>query len=163
MAKSLNGMPESGQNAPQFTLPNQRGEMVTLADLKGKWTVLYFYPKDDTPGCTTEAKEFRDESDSFEELNAVIVGISPDDVATHCRFTDKFALPFHLLADPDHAAIATYGVWVEKNMYGKKSMGVQRATFLIDPEGKIAEVWPRVKPGGHSQQVLQAIHKRAAP
>jgi len=150
-------MPEAGKKAPAFNLPTNTGKKLSLSSLKGKWVVLYFYPKDDTPGCTIEAKEFRDAATDYELRNAVILGISPDDVASHCKFIDKHALNFLLLADTEHAIAEKYGVWVEKNMYGKKYMGVQRATFLIDPQGKLAQVWPKVKPEGHAAEVLAAI------
>ena len=153
----LPGMPAPGKKAPTFTLESSSGQEVSLAGLKGKSVVLYFYPKDDTPGCTIEAQEFRASLDKFKKKNAVVLGISPDDVKSHCKFIDKFDLNFELLADTDHALCDQYGVWVEKSMYGKKYMGVQRATFLIDGEGKLAKVWPKVKPEGHAAEVLEAV------
>lgn len=157
MAKTESKLPEAGKRAPAFTLPNSDGEKVALSKLKGQFVVVYFYPRDDTPGCTVEAKEFRDASAKFKKAGAVVVGISADNEASHCKFRDKFKLNFDLLADTDHKVCEKYGVWVEKNMYGKKYWGIQRATFLIGPDGKIAEVWPKVKPKGHAQEVIDAI------
>ncbi len=148
---------EVGAKAPAFSLKNAEGKTIKLADLKGKPVVLYFYPKDDTPGCTKEACAFRDASDELAEHGAVVLGVSPDDVASHAKFRDKFQLNFPLLADPDHAVAEKYGAWREKNMYGKKSMGIQRSTYLIDASGKVAKVWARVKPEEHSDQVLEAL------
>jgi len=150
-------LPEIGTPAPDFTLSNAEGQPVRLKQFRGKHVVLYFYPKDDTPGCTTEAKEFQAHLAAFERAGAVIAGVSPDPPESHCKFRDKYGLGFVLLSDPEQQAAQAYGVWVEKNMYGRKYMGVQRATFLIDPEGKIAAVWPKVKPQGHAEQVLEAI------
>lgn len=150
-------VPAVGKKAPAFTLPAADGAKVRLSELQGQKVVVYFYPKDDTPGCTTEAKEFRDHSKEFAKHRARILGISPDGVESHCKFRDKHDLNFTLLADADHVVAEKYGVWVEKNMYGKKYWGVQRATFLIDEAGKIAKVWPKVKPQGHAAEVLDAI------
>lgn len=152
-----NIMPEAGKKAPAFTLPDQSGDKISLAALKGKAVVLYFYPKDDTPGCTLEAKEFRDALCEFDARGAVVLGVSPDSAEAHCRFIDKFQLNFRLLSDTAHTAAQKYGVWVEKNQYGRKYMGIQRATFLIDATGKIVKVWPKVTPQGHAQQVLTAL------
>ena len=149
--------PEVGNKAPAFNLPSDRGDKVKLADLKGKPVVLYFYPRDDTPGCTKEACAFRDQSQRLEELGCVVLGVSTDDVASHVKFRDKYKLNFPLLADVDHAVAEKYGAWREKNMYGKKSWGVQRSTFLIDAEGKIARVWKRVSVDGHDVQVIDAV------
>jgi peroxiredoxin Q/BCP len=146
-------MPAVGKKAPAFDLPAFPKGRVKLSELKGKYVVLYFYPRDNTPGCTIEACDFRDRHDDFTGEDVVVLGISPDSVATHGKFTEKFSLPFPLLADEDHAVAEKYGVWVEKNMYGKKSMGIQRATFVIDPEGKIAAAWPKVKVDGHVSAV----------
>jgi peroxiredoxin Q/BCP len=148
---------EPGQKAPAFTLTADDGRKVRLADLAGSPVVLYFYPKDDTPGCTKEACAFRDLKGELQKLGAKLLGISPDDVASHGRFRDKYELNFPLLADPDHAVAEKYGAWREKNMYGNKSMGVQRSTYLIDPQGKVAHVWKRVQVDGHDQQVLDAL------
>jgi peroxiredoxin Q/BCP len=125
--------------------------------LKGKPVVLYFYPADDTPGCTREACAFRDRKDEIKKLGAQIYGVSPDDVASHVKFRDKFQLNFPLLADPKHEVAEKYGAWREKNMYGKKTMGIQRSTFLIDADGKVAKVWKRVQVDGHDQQVIDAL------
>lgn len=152
---------EVGKAAPAFTLLDDQGQKVKLSDFKGRPVVLYFYPKDDTPGCTKEACNFRDQKDSLTELGAVVLGISPDDVASHVKFRDKYELNFPLLADAEHKVAEKYGAWREKNMYGKKSMGIQRSTFLIDARGKIAKVWQRVKVDGHDAQVLDAL--RALP
>lgn len=153
----LPGMPAAGKKAPAFSLESSSGETVSLAGLKGQKVVLYFYPKDDTPGCTVEAQEFRASLDKFKKRGAVVLGVSPDDVKSHCKFINKFDLNFDLLADTEHKLSEKYGVWVEKSMYGKKYMGVQRATFLIDADGKLAKVWPKVKPEGHAAEVLEAV------
>jgi len=150
-------IPEVGQKAPAFSMQSNTGAKVSLSGLKGKNVVLYFYPKDDTPGCTVEAKEFRDGVGDFTKLGAVVLGVSPDSVESHCKFIDKFDLNFELLADTDHEVAEKYGLWVEKSMYGKKYWGVQRATFLIDGTGKIAKAWPKVKPEGHAAEVLEAL------
>ncbi len=149
-------MPEVGEKAPAFTLPSPNGK-VSLKDQKGKNVVLYFYPRDNTPGCTTEACDFRDQSAKFADADTVVFGISTDSVTSHEKFAAKFDLPFTLLADEDHKVCEKYGVWVEKNMYGKKSMGIQRATFLIDKEGKIAAIWPNVKVAGHVADVAKKL------
>jgi len=156
MADEASAIPQAGKKAPAFTMINDLGEKVSLSGLKGKKVVLYFYPKDDTPGCTVEAKEFRDAAADFEKAGTVVFGVSPDDQKSHCKFRDKFDLNFRLLVDAEHAVAEKYGVWVEKSMYGKKYMGVQRATFLIDGDGKIAQVWPKVTPAGHAAEVLAA-------
>jgi peroxiredoxin Q/BCP len=148
---------EPGAKAPVFTLTADDGSKVRLADQLGSPVVLYFYPKDDTPGCTKEACAFRDMSADIKKLGAKVFGVSPDDVASHVRFREKYKLNFPLLADPDHKVIEKYGAWREKNMYGKKSMGVQRSTYLIDADGKVAQVWKRVQVDGHDQQVLAAL------
>jgi peroxiredoxin Q/BCP len=148
---------EAGERAPAFTLTADDGAKVRLADFKGRPVVLYFYPKDDTPGCTREACAFRDQHGPLKKLGAVVLGVSADDVASHEKFRDKFDLNFPLLADPDHAVAEKYGAWREKNMYGKKSMGIQRSTFLIDVDGKVAKVWKAVKVDGHDEQVMDAL------
>ncbi|MBA3484799.1 MAG: thioredoxin-dependent thiol peroxidase [Pirellulales bacterium] len=150
---------EPGKKAPAFTLVADDGQKVSLAKLAGSPVVLYFYPKDDTPGCTKEACAFRDLKADLKKLGAKIFGVSPDDVASHVKFRDKYDLNFPLLADPDHAVADKYGAWREKNMYGNKSMGVQRSTYLIDAEGKVAKVWKRVQVEGHDQQVLEALNE----
>jgi thioredoxin-dependent peroxiredoxin len=150
---------EPGTRAPAFTLTADDGSKVRLSDLKGSPVVLYFYPKDDTPGCTREACAFRDAQSELQRRGAQVLGVSADDVASHVKFRDKFELNFPLLADVDHKVAEKYGAWREKNMYGKKSMGIQRSTFLIDAEGKVAHVWKRVQVDGHDQQVLEALDK----
>lgn len=149
--------PEIGSKAPSFSLKSDAGQVIKLSQFKGKPVVLYFYPKDDTPGCTKEACAFRDASEGLTAKGAVVLGVSPDDVDSHVKFRDKFQLNFPLLADVDHAVAEKYGAWREKNMYGKKSMGIQRSTFLIDADGKIAQVWKRVQVEGHHLQVLEAL------
>jgi len=148
---------EAGSKAPAFTLKATDGSKVKLADLKGKPVVLYFYPKDDTPGCTREACAFRDRKSELGELGAVVLGVSPDDVSSHEAFSQKFDLNFPLLADTDHSVAEKYGAWREKNMYGKKSMGIKRSTFLIDADGVVAKVWKAVNVDGHDDQVIEAL------
>lgn len=148
---------KEGDAAPDFTLTASNGKNVSLKDFKGKNVVLYFYPKDDTPGCTVEACQLRDEHATIEGKKAVILGVSPDGVESHVRFIKKFDLPFVLLADEGAKVAEKYGVWVEKFNYGKKFMGIERSTFLIDGEGKIIKVWRRVKPDGHAQQIIDAL------
>jgi thioredoxin-dependent peroxiredoxin len=152
---------EPGTKAPAFNLKSDSGKSVKLSDFKGKPVVLYFYPKDDTPGCTREACAFRDLKSEMEAAGAVVLGVSPDSVESHGKFRDKFKLNFPLLADEGHALAEQYGAWREKNMYGKKSMGVQRSTYLIGPDGKIARVWKKVNVDGHDAAVLEAIKKLA--
>jgi thioredoxin-dependent peroxiredoxin len=147
-------MLKPGDAAPDFTAPTDGGGEVSLAALRGKKVVLYFYPKDDTPGCTTEACDFRDRSAEFEAKGAVVLGVSPDSVKSHDKFKKKHSLPFPLVADEDHAIAEAYGAWQEKSMYGKKYMGIQRSTFLIDEQGRIAEVWDKVKVAGHADDLL---------
>jgi peroxiredoxin Q/BCP len=150
-------MVEEGKPAPDFELTTESGERVRLSDFRGKPVVLYFYPKDDTPGCTAEACGFRDAFSEFDERGAVVLGVSPDDEASHTKFKQKYELPFTLLADPEHAVAEQYGVWAEKNYGGRKYMGVNRSTFVIDAGGKIAKVMHNVKPDGHPDQVLAAL------
>lgn len=157
MAKKTEAHPLEGKKAPTFTLASSAQKNVKLSDFKGKMVVLYFYPKDNTPGCSVEAAEFRDACAALEALGAVVLGVSPDSVSSHCNFTEKLGLNFLLLADTDHQVAEKYGVWVEKCMCGKKYMGIQRATFLIDGAGKVIQAWPKVKPEGHAQAVLNAI------
>ena len=146
-----------GKQAPQFELLNEKGEMVRLADLKGKNVVLYFYPKDMTPGCTTEACDFRDAYENFSELNAVILGISMDDANRHTKFIEKHGLPFSLLVDSDHAVCEAYGVWVLKKNFGKEYMGIERTTFLIDENGLVKQEWRKVKVKNHIEEVLTTL------
>ena len=155
-------MPAEGATAPDFTLLDDTGTERHLSDRLGSWTVLYFYPKDDTPGCTTESCEFRDAYGEYGIRNAEIWGVSVLGTGSKAKFKAKFGLPFVLLADQDHAVAERYGTWVQKMNYGKPYMGVQRATFLIDPEGKVARLWPKVKPEGHAQQVLDALDEAQA-
>jgi peroxiredoxin Q/BCP len=146
---------EAGKAAPDFTLQDQHGREHRLKDYRGRWVVLYFYPKDATSGCTTQACQFRDAAAQYAKIGAVVLGVSPDDVKSHERFARKHALPFSLLADPDRKVCTRYGVWQEKSMYGRKYMGVVRTTYLIDPEGKVAHRWDKVKVAGHDQEVLR--------
>ncbi len=150
---------EAGQKAPAFTLKATDGSTVRLAELKGQPVVLYFYPKDDTPGCTTEACAFRDRAQDLAALGARVFGVSPDDLDSHRSFTEKFGLNFPLLADTDHKVAEKYGAWREKNRYGKKFMGIQRSTFIIDADGKVARVWKAVKVDGHDEKVLAALRE----
>ncbi len=154
---------EAGQKAPAFTLQDDSGKKVKLADLQGSPVVLYFYPRDDTPGCTREACAFRDRSEEIQQLGAHVLGVSPDTVESHQKFRDKYTLNFPLLADPQHTVAEKYGAWREKNLYGKKSMGIQRSTFLIDAHGKVAKVWKRVRVDGHDQAVIDAIEALESP
>jgi thioredoxin-dependent peroxiredoxin len=143
--------------APDIRLANEAGEPFKLSDLKGQRVVLYFYPKADTPGCTIESCEFRDDVKAFAKKGAVVVGISPDKPAAQAKFKQKYELPFTLLADEEKAAAKTYGVWKEKNMYGKKVMGIERSTFVIGPDGKIEKIYGKVKAKGHAAEVLAAL------
>jgi peroxiredoxin Q/BCP len=148
---------EEGKPAPDFELQSDSGETVRLSDLRGKPVVLYFYPRDDTPGCTAQACGIRDDWSAFEQRGAVVLGVSPDSESSHVEFKQKYGLPFTLLADPDHELTERYGFWVEKNNYGKKYMGVERSTVVIDENGTVAKVFRRVKPAEHTQQVLTAL------
>ena len=150
-------MVEEGKTAPDFELASDTGERVSLSSFRGKPVVLYFYPKDDTPGCTTQACGVRDVYADFRGRGAVVLGVSPDDEASHVKFKEKYSLPFTLLADPDHAVAEKYGVWKERNLYGKKSMGIERSTFVIDADGQVAKVMRRVKPDTHAADVLAAL------
>jgi peroxiredoxin Q/BCP len=148
---------EEGRPAPDFTLDSDTGEPVTLSSLKGKPVVLYFYPKDDTPGCTAQACGIRDAWGEFENAGAVVLGVSPDGEASHAKFKEKYELPFTLLADTDHEVAEEYGVWGEKSYAGKTYMGVDRSTFVIDAAGNVAKVFLKVKPDEHADQVLEAL------
>ncbi len=150
-------MVEEGAAAPDFELVSESGETVRLSDLRGKPVVLFFYPKDDTPGCTKEVCGFRDAYDVFEERGAIILGVSPDDAASHLRFREKYSLPFTLLADPAHVAADAHGAWGEKKSYGRTSMGIKRSRFVIAPDGTVAKAMYDVKPEGHPEQVLAAL------
>jgi len=151
-----------GDRAPSFTLPDQNGDKVKLSELKGQTVVLYFYPKANTSGCTTQACGVRDRGADYKAAGARVIGISPDEVKDVDKFTGKYDLDFTLLADADHAVAEKYGTWVEKSMYGNKYMGVQRATFIIDPKGKIARVFPKVQPKKHDDLVLKALGELAS-
>ncbi|TCS82592.1 thioredoxin-dependent thiol peroxidase [Tepidibacillus fermentans] len=146
-----------GQKAPDFTLPASNGEQVSLHDFRGKYVVLYFYPKDNTPGCTTEACSFRDYHEEFKGLNAVILGVSPDPLKSHAKFIEKYQLPFLLLSDENHKVAEAYGVWKLKKMYGKEYMGIERSTFIIDPEGNLVNIYRKVKVKGHVEEALEFI------
>lgn len=149
--------PREGAKAPDFTTVAHDGSTVRLSSFKGRTVVLYFYPKDDTPGCTVEACGFRDTHERFQRLKAVVLGVSPDSVRSHVAFRKKHGLPFTLLADEDHAVAERYGAWREKSMYGRSFMGIARSTFVIDPSGRIARAFTVVKPQGHDQEVLDAV------
>ena len=161
MSKSAKGPdsagPKVGQKAPDFTLLNDSGQKVKLSDLKGKKVVLYFYPKDDTPGCTKEACAFRDGIDEIKSRGAVVLGVSTDSVDSHEKFRKKFDLNFPLLADTDKKVVEDYGTWKEKSMYGKTYMGIERTTFIIDKQGKISHIFPKVKVDEHYDEVVDAL------
>ena len=150
-------MPEAGDAAPAIALPDETGTVHDLAEQRGRWTIVYFYPADDTPGCNTEACQFRDIDGEIRDTGADVWGISPDGAASHRRFREKFDLPFTLLSDEDHAVAERYGAWTLKHNYGRDYMGIQRSSFLVDPEGVIARVWPKVKADGHAAEVLGAL------
>jgi peroxiredoxin Q/BCP len=150
-------MLEVGKRAPSFKLESSDGGSVSLADFRGKNVVLYFYPKDSTPGCTTEAQDFQKALSKLKKANAVVLGVSRDSIASHCKFRDKYGLGFPLLSDPDHEVIEAYGAWGEKTLYGKKSVGIIRTTVIIDEDGKVKKVFPKVKVSGHVDAVLEAL------
>ena len=150
-------MVEEGSPAPDFTLTSDSGEAVTLSSFRGAPVVLYFYPRDDTPGCTAQARGIRDAWGEFERRGAIVLGVSPDGVARHVKFKDKYGLPFTLLADEDHSVSEAYGTWVEKSMLGKKYMGVERSTFVIDADGNVSKVMRKVKPDTHADDVLEVL------
>ncbi len=152
---------EEGAKAPAFTLDSNTGERVSLSAFKGKSAVVYFYPKDDTPGCTLEAEQFRDLMGDFHKLNAAVLGISPDSAKSHCKFIEKHKLNFALLSDFDHAVCEKYGAWGEKMLYGRRFFGVLRSTFLIDTKGRVAKLWRNVRPNGHAEKVLCAAREIA--
>ena len=154
------GIPKEGQKAPDFKLQASNGETVSLQSIKGKRVVIYFYPKDDTPGCTVEACGLRDNIKKIEKKDAIVLGVSPDDVKSHNKFIDKFKLPFILLSDVDKKMCTDYGVWVEKSMYGKKYMGVARTTFIIGPDSKIEKVYEKVKPDVHTDEILEFLNTK---
>jgi peroxiredoxin Q/BCP len=150
-------MLEVGKKAPTFKLKNQDGKVISLEDLKGKKVILYFYPKDDTPGCTREACNFRDDLPEFKGLNAAILGVSPDTVESHKKFKIKYSIPFDLLSDVDREVCEKYEVWKEKNNYGKKLMGVERTTYIIDEKGVISNIFNKVKVDGHNEELIKAL------
>ena len=153
-------MVEINDKAPDFCLKNQNNQNVCLKDFKGKWTVVYFYPKDNSAGCTLEARNFSQNSKEFEKQNAVIIGVSPDSIDSHKKFQNNHNLTINLLSDPEHKILKEYDVWKTKKMYGREFMGVVRSTFLIDPEGKIAYIWPKVKVEGHIDDVMRIIKEK---
>ena len=157
MSKSASGDLQVGQKAPDFTVLNDKDEKVKLSDFKGQKIVLYFYPKDDTPGCTKEACAFRDGFKEIKKLGAAVIGVSADSVASHQKFKSKFDLNFPLLADTDKKMIEAYGTWKEKSMYGRKYMGIERTTFIIDEKGRISHIFPKVKVGEHYDEVIEAL------
>ena len=148
---------EEGQPAPGFALESDDGETISLAALRGKPVVLYFYPRDDTPGCTKQARGIRDAWGEFENRGAIVLGVSPDNARSHVKFKERYGLPFTLLADEDHAVAESYGVWVEKKMAGRTYMGIERSTFVIDADGNVAKIMRRVKPDTHADDVLAAL------
>jgi peroxiredoxin Q/BCP len=150
-------MIQQGDTAPDFTLPSDDGSQVTLTDFRGKRVVLYFYPKDNTSGCTTQACDLRDAWPTIDARGAVVLGVSPDPISSHVKFRDKHGLNFPLLADEDHQVAEAYGVWKEKSMYGKKYWGIERSTFLIDENGVVVEVWRKVRAKGHAERVLDHL------
>lgn len=154
--------PAAGDRAPDFALPDETGAIHRLSDQRGRWTLVYFYPEDDTPGCTTEACQFRDLDGDIRVAGAEVWGISPDGAASHRRFREKFSLTFPLLSDEDHAVAEAYGAWALKKNYGREYMGIVRSSFLVDPNGRIARVWPRVKADGHAAEVLAALTEAKA-
>ncbi len=154
-------MLKSGDTAPSFALMTDSGATIRSSDLSGKRYVLYFYPKDDTPGCTKEACSFRDNLPAFDRLNVPVFGLSADDDKAHAKFVKKYSLNFPLLSDPDHTLLEAYGAWVEKSMYGRSYFGIQRSTFVIDASGKIEKVWEKVKPEGHAEEVMQYLRGEA--
>jgi peroxiredoxin Q/BCP len=155
-------MPAVGDQAPEIALPDETGAIHRLSDQRGRWIILYFYPEDDTPGCTTEACEFRDRNETIHERGADVWGVSPQGAASKRAFREKFQLPFTLLADEGHKAADAYGAWAEKLNYGRRYMGIVRSTFLIAPDGRIVRVWPKVKAAGHAAEVLEALDQLSA-
>ncbi len=154
--------PGVGDRAPEVALADETGKVHRLSEQRDRWTLVYFYPEDDTPGCTTEACQFRDLDDDIRVAGAQVWGISPDGAASHRRFREKFALPFPLLSDEDHAVAEAYGAWALKKNYGREYMGIVRSSFLVDPHGRIVRVWPRVKADGHAAEVLAALAEAKA-
>lgn len=157
----MTNIPQAGEPAPDFSIPEQNENLVSLGDFNGQWVIVYFYPKDDTPGCTTEAKDFTELYPDFSQLGAKILGVSPDSGKTHCKFISKHNLSITLLSDPEHFLTEAYGAWRLKKFMGKEYMGVARSTFLISPDRIIAYTWPNVKAKGHAQQVLTKLRELA--
>ena len=155
-------MPDAGDLAPDLALPDEAGQIHRLADQRGRWTIVYFYPEDDTSGCTTEACQFRDLHDPIRDLSADVWGISPDGAASHRRFREKFDLPFTLLSDEDHAVATAWGAWTLKTNDGREFMGIQRSSYLVDPDGRIAYAWHKVKADGHPAEVLRRLEEARA-
>ena len=162
MSEPLANVPVAGAAAPDVALPDETGTVHRLADQRGRWTVLYFYPEDDTPGCTTEACQFRDLDEQYGDTGADVWGVSPDGASSHRRFREKFDLPFTLLSDVDRDVAVRYGAWREKTNYGRTYMGIGRSTYLIDPDLRIARAWPTVKADGHAAAVLAALAEERA-
>ena len=158
----MSDIPQVGQPAPDFAVQDQNENSLSLKDKQGSWVVLYFYPKDNTPGCTTEAKDFTEYAEKFKELGADIIGVSPDSAKSHCKFIDKHDLSIQLLTDPEHKVIEAYGAWRLKKFMGKEYMGVVRSTFLISPDGKIAQVWDKVRVKAHVEKVLQELREQVS-
>lgn len=158
----LSNIPKTGEKAPSFSANNQNGDLVKLQDFQSKWLVLYFYPKDNTPGCTVEAKDFSEYSSQFDALGAKIIGVSPDSEKSHCKFIDKHNLSISLLSDPEHQLCETYGVWQLKKFMGKEYMGVVRSTFLISPDANLAHTWSNVRTKGHAEKVLNKLKELLA-
>lgn len=154
-------MVQEGSQAPDFTLPADDGSEISLSDFRGKKVILYFYPKDNTSGCTTQACDLRDQQAALDAKGAVILGVSPDPIKSHVKFRNKFQLNFPLLSDEDHKVAEAYGVWKEKSMYGKKYWGIERSTFIINEEGVVEEAWRRVRPKGHAEKVLGVLEPEA--
>lgn len=154
-----NALPQVGQKAPYFSAPDQSGNVVTLDDFQSNWLILYFYPKDNTPGCTTEAKDFTEYEPEFKALRAKILGVSPDSSQSHCKFIDKHNLSIQLLSDSEHKICETFGIWQLKKFMGKEYMGVVRSTFLINPDGNVAYLWSNVKVKGHALAVLKKLQE----
>jgi len=152
-------MIQEGRKAPAFNLPSSTGGKLALKDLAGKYVIVYFYPRDNTPGCTTEANDFNEALRKIKARDAVVVGVSKDSIESHCKFADKYALKFPLLSDPDGKMLEKYGAWGEKNMYGKKSMGIIRSTVLIGPDAKVIKHWPKVKVNGHVDEVIEVLNE----
>ena len=152
-------MIKEGRKAPAFNLPSSTGGKLALKDLAGKYVILYFYPRDNTPGCTTEANDFNKSLRKIKARDAVVIGVSKDSIESHCKFAEKYNLKFPLLSDPDGTMLEKYGAWGEKNMYGKKSMGIIRSTVLIGPDGKVIKHWPKVKVKGHADAVIEALEE----